>query len=225
MRPSIALLSTIIAVLVVARCDDDLTDVLDEPRILAIRSTPPALNPGGQNTLEALTFDVEQPLSWRGCAVNWTAVVDPTCPAGAIDFGRGNPVTIDVPADLARVYIRADSEFTLPTVRLLESDVPATENPSLQGIVTGDGSDAPTAMPPESQASLRPVFGPTVDEANTVVSWLTTGGQLDPERTVGEQTMTLTAPAETGEITLYAVARTKDGGVQWLTHTLTVRAP
>lgn len=200
-------------------CEMQPAETLDYPRVLALRLEPAEPAPGEVHTASALTFEVGQ-LTWSLCEEAWTPTL--TCPTGAITLGEGNPVSFTFP-DLESAWLKAEAEGASPAVKLVEVDSGAN-NPTTANLV-GETGPLPPSLEPEAEVALRVDLGDLPDEtkAELVVSWYVTAGTLEPAKTLGTETATLTAPAS-GSVRVVAVIREQAGGTTWAETTLTVGA-
>jgi hypothetical protein len=193
-------------------CDMREVEVLDAPRVLALRSEPAELAPGEPHTLSALVFDVATPPTWSLCPEAWSAADPPACPSEAITLGQGNPLVVPLPADLDAAWLRVDGAGALPAVKLLEADSGAV-NPNARGLLAG-GAALPATVAVGDTLALQVDLDGAVDAGEVVVTWYITAGELEPARTLGDEPATLTA-VDPGPIEVYAVVRTKAGGTTW----------
>lgn len=226
-KSSIALIPILVTL---GACDMPVAEVLDAPRVLAVRAEPATFAPGEPLTLTALTFAVDGELAWSACTVAWSATDPPSCPSGpALDLGRGNPLETTAPADVGTLWVRVDAvgSTALPAMKLLEAGAAAT-NPTVDKIVQIDADTGavvgplPTTLARGATLDLAPSFGADTDPSTVVTSWYVTAGELDPKRTVGVDPATLTAPDAAQALRLIGVARTKAGGTSWVDASLEV---
>jgi len=208
-------------------CDDMGAEpsMLDAPRFLAVRATPGALTPGESLTVEALGWQIDG-VSWTGCATAFAPTDPPSCPAGPIALGEGNPLTFVAPADVDPLWVRADATSptgVLPIIRAFASDAPA-DNPEVTAIEAADGP-LPASIAPATEQSVRARLTLVDAETEPIVSYYTSTGSFEPFRLYGEGETTLTAGAAATEATIIAVVRDDAGGTGWLSTTLRVEAP
>jgi len=190
-------------------------EVLDTPRVLAIRTEPAALAPGEPHTLEALAFGVEAPLVWSACPVAWRPTDPPSCPDDqALTLGQGNPLSVTLPSDLTSLWLRAEpvDGAALPAVKRLEADTEA-ENPRVSAITTADGRP-PTSATIDEAIELAVGLEGDVDGSGLVVSWFVTAGRLEPARTLASERATL-VPDAPGPLDVIAIVPAPSGGVGW----------
>ncbi|MCB9734959.1 MAG: hypothetical protein H6745_20420 [Deltaproteobacteria bacterium] len=205
-----------------AACEAEPADVLDTPRILALRADPATLSPGAEHAVTALAFAVTGELRWSLCPVAWAPTDPLSCPTGdAVDLGTGNPLVATLPADLDDLWLRCEdvSGVALPAVKRLTT-ADDTVNPDVVAFTTPAGS-LPASVARATSVDLSPTLT-GADPDRVVVSWYVTAGVLEPKRSVGAAAVTFTAPDEPGPVTLLAVARDKGGGVGWLEATIEV---
>lgn len=205
-----------------AGCEAEPADLLDGPRLLALRSDPATLAPGARHTLTALAFAVTGELRWSLCPEAWAPTEPLSCPSGrAVDLGVGNPLRVVLPAELEEVWLRCEdaSGAALPAVKRLTT-ADDTANPEVVAITAAAGA-LPATLARASSLDLRPTLS-GADPARVVVSWQVSAGVLEPKRTVGAVLATLTAPDELGPLLILAVARDKGGGVGWREVTLEI---
>jgi hypothetical protein len=206
-------------------CDMLPAEVLDSPRILAIRADPPALSAGQTLTLEALLFKVDGPLQWWACPVAWAPTDPLSCPSGEpVALGTGNPLNTtftDVPG--GEMWIRVEGAGALPATRLLKTGTTIV-NPVVTSLATDTGAPLPATIAPEAVLAIAPVLGPETPPDTAITSWYVTGGTLEPARTTGTAQATLTAPVELPDepLTIIAVTRNTDGGTTWVTRNIEV---
>ncbi|PKN58962.1 MAG: hypothetical protein CVU56_03195 [Deltaproteobacteria bacterium HGW-Deltaproteobacteria-14] len=165
-------------------------------------------------------------MTWAACATAWAPTDPPSCPAGEIALGSGNPLTITAPADVDPLWVRATAtapDGVLPIVRALASDARA-DNPEVLALDSGDGP-LPVAVAPGAEQTVRARLSAAVDDGERVVSYYTSAGSFTPFRLYDEGVTTLTAPDAPAEATIIAVVRDDAGGAGWLTATLRVEAP
>jgi len=200
-------------------CEMQPAETLDYPRVLALRLEPAEPVPGENHTATALTFEAGA-LTWSLCEEAWTPAL--TCPTGAVSLGEGNPITFTFP-DLESAWLKAEADGASPAVKLVEVGSGAI-NPTRASLVGEDGP-LPASIQPEAELALRVDLGDLTEEAQAelVVSWYVTAGTLEPARTLGNETATLTAPAS-GAVRVVAVVREQAGGTLWTEATLTVGA-
>lgn len=205
--------------LALTACEMQPAETLDYPRVLALRLEPADPTPGETHTATALTFETG-PLTWSLCEEAWSP--DLTCGSGAIVLGNGNPVTFQWP-DLESAWLKAEANEVAPAVKKVEVDSGAV-NPTVATIVGADGP-FPTSAQSKAELALRVDLGELNDEekAALVVSWYVTAGELEPAKTLGNETATLMLP-DRGEVRVVAVIRQKEGGTTWAEATLTVGA-
>jgi len=191
---------------------------------------------GATNTLEALTFNVEQ-LSWRACPFPWIppnpdlGFEELSCAFGETPVGDGNPVTFDVPAGVDELYFAIDGTSSGPasvplltTIFRFRTDTPeAAAEPFTVTTVTETEPDGvePTTVEAGATLDMATVLGDSHDE-NAVINWYTTGGLFEPFRTLGTTPSEFTAPDKPGEVMIMVVLRNRDGAAAWYTTTLTV---
>jgi hypothetical protein len=172
-------------------CVDDLDPPwqLDHDRIVAVRATPPAIEPGGRAELDALIAVKDGPTSVRGPEL--AAVVSPMSLAGAVAL-EGGVWTVTAPGaaklDEVRTELRLMPGAPVPLVvgvsylgqTLFATKVVwlgyAGENPSLDAMMI-DGAPA--------DAQSQVVVGKLVDvplsiaaEEEDDVNWLTSCGTM-----------------------------------------------
>ncbi|MCC6623613.1 MAG: hypothetical protein IT385_20310 [Deltaproteobacteria bacterium] len=202
-----------------AACDMEPAEVLDAPRVLAVRTEPAALSPGEPHVLEALAFTppdrAPAELAWSACPVAWRPTDPPTCPDdGAITLGRGNPLTATLPSELDSLWLRVEpvDGAALPAMKRLEAGVEA-ENPSARGVATPAG-ELPGTITVGAPLELVITLGGDADPSALVVSWYVTAGELEPARTLASDPATLVADAP-GPLEVIAVVREPGGGTAW----------
>lgn len=198
-------------------------EVLDAPRVLALRIEPATFTPGAEHTLSALTFEVGPDLDWSFCADAWRPTDPPSCPSEAVELGRGNPLTATLPAvDSGWLLAAPATGEALPAVKRLTSDT-AAQNPELVGITRTD--DGPSPPPPASSLMLALTLADPALAPELVVSWYLTAGALDPKRTLASEPATLVLPARPEPVRVIAVVREPAGGTSWTETTFTVDGP
>lgn len=204
--------------LVLVSCDTGQVELstLDAPRVMAVRATPAALQPGETITLTALAWDVET-FSWDACPAPWIPGQELSCPTDPIPLGSGNPLEVTLPPlELDVLYLRllttSPNGDPLPTVRPLFADVPA-ENPRLVGLENDEG---PLPESVATKEAVRVAIRLDDPPAGQVTSFFTSHGKFDPWRAFEEQSAVFRAPAEAGMATIFAVTRDSDGGASWL---------
>ncbi len=204
----------VLAGVLLAGCDDGPAEpsLLDAPRVLAIRGEPAALVEGEDITIEAIGFELGA-IEWDACPAPFVPGFPATCPIAPIPVGSGNPVTVQVPAGVSEVWVRATVEGALTTIRRFGSEGPAT-NPEIAALVDDDGAPLPTLAPGAEQPVRADLVGEAGDERRVVTFYSTLGG-FDPFRRFEEESSLLLIPedAEPGEVTLIAIVRDADGGV------------
>jgi len=215
-----------------AACDDMATEpsMLDAPRLLALRATPPNLASGGEVVLEALTWDIAD-VRWEACATAWAPTSPLSCPTGALALGAGNPLTVALPEGATALWIKAEAveaPEVLPAIVALSSDGP-TENPTLAGLVDADGAPL-GAVAPGAEVALHAVLGaptavPDGADPRRVVSYFTSAGAFDPFRAFDEGLTTFLAPDAPATAEVRVVVRDAAGGTGWYATTLAVEAP
>lgn len=184
-------------------------ELLDRPRVLAIRSEPPALAPGETHTLTAYVFAVDGELDWSLCAEAWRPTDPPSCPDEAIELGRGNPLTTTLPElDSGWVLAAPVDGSALPAAKRLEAGTDAA-NPEVSGITTE------TPSPGDSEIELRVALADERDPAELVVSWYTTGGELETKRTLASEPVLLTIEEPATPVRVIAIVRETAGGTGW----------
>ncbi len=215
-------------VLTLAACEMPPADVLDGPRILAIRTEPTGFVPGEPVTVAALTWAIEGDVTWSACPVAWAPADPVRCPAGpALPLGTGNPLTFTPPPETPGTgwWLLAEGGDAIPAGRRLdpEPDGEATlVNPPDFDLITAPGApEAPETL------TLTPAFdavAPPLDPARIVISWYVTAGTLEPARTVGLDPATFTWPEDgtRPRVAVIAVARDLDGGTTWSSTVLEV---
>jgi len=200
-------------------CDMAPAEILEAPRVLALRTEPAALAPGEPHTLTALTFAVEAELDWSWCDVAWSPTEPPSCATGQIALGQGNPLVATLPeADSGWLLAVPLDDSALPAVKRLEVGSGAA-NPVVSGITTNAGTTT-TVVAPGSTVELRAQT--EGDAAQLVVSWYVTDGTLEPARTLASEAATLEAPSAPGPLRVIAVVREQAGGTGWAEATLDV---
>ncbi|MFT7581289.1 MAG: hypothetical protein ACI9MR_002964 [Myxococcota bacterium] len=228
--PGLAVLLAGLFILLSAGCEADPAAVLDEPRFLAVQADPPRLAEDQPVALEALTFQMGDELRWQWCPSNWVSPpLDSDsdallCSSGdAVSLGVGPTVTLDPPNDLSSLWILVEAPEgveALPAVRLLEA-TGAEANPEITAIIQLGPQPAPPAGV-EEEISLAVAFGPDETSGDHVATWYVTAGELLPNRSVGEESVTFTTPSTPGGVEVVVVVRGTDGGVSWLTRTIEV---
>jgi hypothetical protein len=201
----------IVTVGLCAACDMGGAEVLDAPRVLAVKVDPASFTPGGSHALEAFGFDVEGEFRWAFCPTAWAPTEPLSCPVGAVELGAGNPLTVDLPA-VPSGWLKVEAEGALPAVKKLEAEVTA-ENPRVRGLV-GETGPLPEAVAPLEVVGLKVDFEDGQAVEGFVVSWYVTAGTLEPQRTLGSEVATLEMPEE-GEVEVIAVIRESGGGTAW----------
>lgn len=216
---------TLFSVTVLAACDMPPAEVLDAPRVLALRSEPAELAPGEAHTLTALTFAVDAELAWSFCQASWAPTEPPSCPTGALALGLGNPLVATLPEDGWLLAAPVDAS-ALPAVKRVEAGTGA-DNPVVRAVTATSRAPEPGApiasVAPGASLDVRAeVDG---DPDRLVVSWYVTGGTLEPARTLASEPATLVAPsaASSEPLTIIAVVREKAGGTGWAEARLDVR--
>ena len=233
----------LLALTALCACDMQPAETLDRPRVLALKTEPAVLAPGEVHVLTALTFEVPGELEWSLCAVAWSPTEPLSCPTGAIPLGRGNPLSVTLPADLTSGWLEvapvadgsAPASLALPAVKRLDAAAIAT-NPEPRGLVSATGP-MPTNLANGDTIDLMVDLGdvPTPTAERLVVSWYTTAGALDPGRTLATETATLeapgrspeglpSAPTDTRALRVIAVVRDAGGGTGWTEATLSIGA-
>jgi len=202
----------LVGLIIVGACDMREVEVLDAPRVLALRSEPAELAPGAEHTLSALVFDVAEAPTWSLCAEAWAPADPPVCTSGAVTLGQGNPLVVTLPAELDSAWLRVDGAGALPAMKLVEADSGAV-NPTVGGLLAG-GAALPSAIGVGDTLELVVALEGEVAAADVVVTWYITAGELEPARTLGDEPATLTG-VEPGPIDVFAVVRTKAGGTAW----------
>jgi len=205
-----------------AACDMPSAEILDAPRVLGLKSEPANLVPGGEALLTALVFDAPASLDWSLCEAAWAPTEPLSCPTGAIALGSGNPLSITWPESLTSAWLQAvpGDGGALPAVKRVEVGT-AADNPTVVAIATLAGP-LPTTLAAGATTDVVVTFPEATASGQLVVSWYTTGGKLDPGRTLGNEAATLVAPMVAGPMRLIAVVREKAGGTSWTEATLTI---
>ena len=226
------LLPLIALVAGLAGCDDMATEpsMLDAPRFLAVRATPPALAPAADVTLEALTWEIDT-VRWDACPTPWAPTSPLSCAAGAVPLGVGNPITFTPPDGLAQLWIKAEADGApdvLPMIATLATDGPAA-NPTILGVAPAEGA-LPAAVAPGATLPLRALLGPATPvpdgaDPRRVVSFYTSAGAFDPYRTFDDGETALLAPDAPTTAELRVVVRDAAGGTGWYATTIAVEAP
>ncbi len=211
-------------------CDDMGVDpsLLSGPRVLAIRAEPRVLPeadaPDAPVMLEALVHDATS-FDWQLCAAPWQGAdngASLACASGAVAIGTGNPMIFTPPDELDSFYVLLTAGEALPAVlRLTRSADAPLPNPEVTALQTEDGSPLPTSLTPE-QALAIDVVATNPSETELVATLYTTGGGIDPWRSVLPSGSTITAPAEPGPFKVTAVVRDEAGGTGWRTETIEV---
>jgi len=197
-------------------------EILDTPRVLGLKSEPATLVPGSEAVLTALVFDAPAPIDWSLCEAAWAPTEPLSCPTGAIVLGRGNPLSITWPESLTSAWLQAvpSDGAALPAVKRVEAGT-AADNPVVVAIATLAGP-LPASLAAGATTDLVVTFPVATATDQWVISWYTTGGTLDPGRTLGNDAATLIAPTEAGPLRLIAVVREKAGGTSWTEATLEI---
>jgi hypothetical protein len=236
MRTLILLLAAL-SVFACSDTEDRRLSLVDNPRILAVASTPSIVGPGETAQLEALVVDGNGRVSnaiveWRACAP-WTRVVDPDMQCGPdaslplVDGAFVAPAeiesTVQVPV-VAEVEIDGIRVVAVKQLRIV-SEVPETV-PSLG--LTGfhlDGDLAPTIQPSREYQAGLDVSATLAEEATIRLNLYANGGEFDDETIevdvapTGERvpvTTGWTAPEEVDGVRFWIVATGPDNTISWL---------
>jgi hypothetical protein len=203
-------------------CEMKPAETLGSPRILAIRTTPPALSPGESHVLEALSFEVAGPIAWSYCRDAWQPTEPLSCASGAVALGQGNPLTVTLPDGVESLWLRAEATDgeALPAVKLVSADSDA-QNPEVLG-VTGENGALPANVAVGAAVVVKVALGDEASADKQVVSWYVTVGELEPAVILASETSTWTMPAVAGAARLIAVVREKAGGTGWAESALTI---
>jgi hypothetical protein len=220
-------LSAIVGASLLAACEMLPAELLDRPRLLAIRAQPAGWSGDEPVALEAFAWDLEGPVRWSTCPTAFAPTEPVSCPGDAgAELGEGAVVTFSPGADVDAIWVKAEADGALPAVRLLRRD-PSITNPPLLGLSGAEGAALPDAIAPGETLSLAPRFVDGTDGSGIVTSWYVTAGELEPARTVGDEVATWSIGdlgAEDGDfVTVVAVSRTTAGGTAWATHRAEVR--
>lgn len=202
-------------------------ELLDRPRLLAIRAQPAGWTADETVTLDVLAWDVDSPVRWSTCPTAFAPTDPVSCPdAGGVELGEGESVSFTPGAANDTLWVKAEADGALPAVRLLKRDETVT-NPPLLGLEQADGAPLPAEVTAGAEISLVPSFVDGTDGSQTVTSWYVTAGELAPARTVGAEPATWSlGPLEGSDVdsvTVVAVSRTTSGGTAWALHRAEVR--
>ncbi len=223
------MLRILLPAILLAACEMQPAETLDSPRVLALSLDPADPSPGAEHTARALTFEVAAEVEWAICPEAWSPTEPLSCPSGEVVLGRGNPLTFTWP-DLDSAWLKASAVDgpALPAVKLLEADAGAV-NPATVTIVPAPAAGLPTfptSLATDATLELAVDLGDLSDEdkARHVVSWYVTAGELEPARTLGNETAVYTAPgaAPSQPVRIIAVVRETNGGTAWAEATLEV---
>ncbi len=213
-----------------AACDEGASEaVLDRERVLAVRVSPPSLEPGETGALDVLV----------GRADGTVAVVAPVAvavdlPAGAaaerMVEGGAQGWTVTCPPEEALAELRARSNLpagapvVVPLAVEVEVDgvrLPAGksvllgasgDNPALAGLTADaeEGDDGALVAPRDAEVAIA-ADGAVVDDGEPTYAWYTSVGDIDLYRS--EAAVLTTGGAGRG--TLALVVRDDRGGVTW----------
>ena len=211
------------AVSLLGGCTDfDLPSALTREQIIAVRSTPSALVPGGRGQLEAVVAGpdglVDDP------ALTWS--IDP------LAAGVSPDAAIEIDDD-GRAWLSVDEEAApggvIVALEVAGDDGPITARKTVE--VTDEGRDNPGAMGLEAEGqpigdTLEIAAGSAIELVASVdavdeprFSWYATVGEIERFR---HNPTELVAPAEPAEGWLIAVVRDDAGGVAWEVRPLVV---
>jgi hypothetical protein len=215
----------VLLVVVAAACNGDLDPPwqLDHDRIIAVRATPPMVEPGGHATIDGLIAHAGGMTEERG--PDFVIVAKPESLASAVSFdGTGWRVTAPAEAELvaARSELKLPANAPVPVVigvsyannTLLATKTvvfgPRAENPTLANL-TIDGAPAPDAM--ISVGSLVDVRLSVAKPAMGDVNWLTSCGTMHDFDLPDAYLRVEKEDPTTGELAV--VVRDGLGGVAW----------
>lgn len=203
-------------------------DCVDPALEIFVRTEGPKLTldlarpPGGGPSLRALYALVQAYIEEEVRAKGGDTAVYET----AFDLERGIPLYVKLYAGREG----AGHVDAVKTVLVRESDQPPNRNPEiralrvggLEGVVAAPAGDEVVLEVDVAPSSAERYVDPDTGEETTeelLYSWFTTGGELDPERGVGEMRQArLRLPDEPGPLRIYVAVRDGRGGLAVASH-------
>lgn len=228
------------AVLCIVGCsdtEDRRLSLVDNPRILAIASTPAVVGAGETARLEALVVDgngrvADARIEWRACAP-WTPVVDPDAQCGpdaSLPLMDGEFAAPQVVEEPLRVPIVAEVVVDGARVVAVKQLWVMPEAPdTVTGLVLSgfhlDGDLAPSIEPGRDYQAGFDVSATLTEEATIRLNLYANGGEFDDETidvdlapTDDSMPVTTrwTAPEQVEGIRFWLVATGPDNTISWL---------
>lgn len=216
---------------------------IDGLTVLAIGADAPEISPGDTTTLSALVVDDEPSGSlqylWSVCALVAPADEELSDPSLCVDpdlrttIGVTPEVSLIVPTDTlddvssqqraagldAPILLHvSDGEQDVQAIKRLRisENADPNRNPAITALSI-DGGAPPSELPRGQRVTVA--VSVTDDEGisseGLLVNFSVTGGTMPRARAGPDEPVDWHLPAEGAEVTLYAVARDRIGGVSW----------
>ena len=214
-----------------AACDDRASEpVLDRERVLAVRVSPPALEPGEVGAIDVLvgradgSVDVVAPATVAvdlpavgagermvaGGAQGWTVTCPPEEALGQLRAQSGLPagapvvVPLAIEVDLDGARLAAGKSVLLGV---------AGDNPTLAGVTVdaGEADDGALVIERDAEVAIA-ADGAAVDEGEPAYAWYSAVGDIDLYRS---EAAVLSASDDPRRGPLVLVVRDAQGGVTW----------
>lgn len=214
-RPSPTLF-TLLCALAAGCTDFDLPSALTREQIVAVRSAPASLTPGGRARLDALVAGPDGIIDGDEAALAWS-LTDPSSSSGAaIEIDEDGSAWLSAAAGAEpgpvgiTLAVTAPSGSELRAVKEVAVGEEASDNPGPMGVVA-DGepvADELRAAPGAAVSLMAELDGVESPQ----LSWYATVGEIELYRRNPTELIT---PQEPDQGWLIAVVRDGAGGVTW----------
>lgn len=210
----------------------------DNLRIVALKSDPVTVRPGGSTTFSGLVADPKGSgraitYTWEICAVTQLdgtgtkcaqtiSTSSQTTTSATPSLSYTNPFTTEAAfAVTLQATAGSETRTSLRTVAVVSAATAETAAPSLSGFtINGEGGTAAVSL--ASGRSYRLAAATSgVTEGLFFITWITDGGALDASRT-GSRENTYSPPGAAGTYNIYVVLNDGNGGVDFQTRQVIV---